>query len=94
MKLSHLTKSFFIGTIAASVLVLPLTLSASAQSPGSTTTPDTTTSVDNDDDGPDLGWLGLLGLIGLAGLRRKPENRVEYRDPNVDPRTTTRSDYR
>lgn len=95
MQLSHLTKSLLVGTIAASTVILPLSVSALAQTSGSTTTPDTTdTTTYSDDNDFDWGWLGLLGLIGLAGLKRRPEDRTEYRDPNVDPRTVTRSDYR
>jgi MYXO-CTERM domain-containing protein len=39
----------------------------------------TTTRVDDDDDGPDLGWLGLLGLAGLFGLRRR-DDRPHHTD--------------
>jgi hypothetical protein len=87
-----LWKTFWIGAIAASLSTFPL-LPASAQTntaPG--VAPDTTTDIDDDDDGFDWGWLGLLGLIGLAGLKRKPEDRTRYPDP-VNT-TTTRSDYR
>ena len=44
-----------------------------------------TSSVDNDDDGPDLGWLGLLGLAGLGGLMRR-----DHHKHTVDDRHTHR----
>ena len=64
----------------AAVLLAGTSVAALAQ--GTATTPGATpgavaTTVDDDDDGFDLGWLGLLGLIGLAGLRgRKHEQHV------------------
>lgn len=75
----------------------PDTTGTTTTVPGTTgTTTDTTiTDVEDDNDGFDWGWLGLLGLLGLAGLARKPEERVQYRDPaDVDPASTTRQDYR
>jgi MYXO-CTERM domain-containing protein len=119
MKISKLTKPFWISAIAMGLITAPLALSSSATgtapgttAPGTTdttgttttvpgaadttTAPDTTTTtVEDDNDGFDWGWLGLLGLLGLAGLARKPEERVQYRDPaDVDPASTTRPDYR
>jgi MYXO-CTERM domain-containing protein len=117
MKISKLTKSFWVSAIAMGLLTAPLALSSSATgtapdttgTTGTTTAPDTTgttttvpgavdtttTDVEDDNDGFDWGWLGLLGLLGLAGLARKPEERVQYRDPaDVDPASTTRPDYR
>ena len=96
MKLSMfnkaLSKALCTGAAAASIATLAFTLPATAQTdtvPGDTTTD---TVVEEEDDGFDWGLLGLLGLLGLAGLARKPEERVQYRDPNV-PASTTRSDY-
>lgn len=100
MKVSNLTKAACAGAFAITVAALPFAKPVSAQT--DTTAPTTTdpsiqTPVDteDDDDGFDWGLLGLLGLLGLAGLARKPEERVQYRDPNVDPAATssTRSDY-
>lgn len=92
-------KSNFIKAVGASVLtlsmgILPLTLSAQAQSttdPGATTAPTTTTS-DSDHNGFDWGWLGLIGLAGLAGLAGKKRNDepTAYRDPNAPGGTTYR----
>lgn len=94
MKLSMinkaLTKVLWTGAAAATITTLSFTLPAAAQTdavPG-----DDTAVVEDEDDGFDWGLLGLLGLLGLAGLARKPEERVQYRDPNVTA-STTRSDY-
>ncbi|MDZ8259354.1 WGxxGxxG family protein [Nostoc sp. ChiQUE01b] len=90
-------KSNFITAVGAGVLtlsmgILPLTLSAQAQTnndPGATTAPTTTTNDRNDFD---WGWLGLLGLFGLAGLTGNKRNHepVAYRDPNAPSATTYR----
>jgi len=91
-------KSNFITAVGAGVLtlsmaVLPLTLSAQAQTttdPGANTTSGTTTY--NDRNGFDWGWLGLIGLAGLAGLGgKKSENQpTAYPDPNAPGATTYR----
>ena len=93
-------KSNFITAVSAGVLslsigVLPLTLSAQAQTttdPGANTGSGTTT-YNNDRNGFDWGWLGLIGLAGLAGLGgKKRENEpTAYRDPNA-PGTSTYKD--
>ncbi len=76
--------------LAASLSILPLSMSANAQSTtDGTSTTQTTTGVNNDgtyrrDNGFDWGWLGLLGLAGLAGLAgKKREEPARYRDPNA-----------
>jgi hypothetical protein len=102
-ELSRLMKSNFITAIGAGVLtlsmaVLPLTLSAQAQTttdPGSTssgTSTSGTTTYNDDRNGFDWGWLGLIGLAGLAGLGgKKSENQpTAYRDPNAPSATTYR----
>lgn len=104
MKKLPMAKPMWIGAIVLSIMTMPLTLSASAQTPTepapgtapTTTEPAPTTTVAEDDDGFDWGLLGLLGLLGLAGLTRRRDDRTYYRDPNVDPTTTTttHSDYR
>ncbi|MEH2241969.1 WGxxGxxG family protein [Nostoc sp.] len=91
-------KSNFIKAVGAGVLtlsmgILPLTLSAQAQTttdPGVNTTPRTTTY--DDRNGFDWGWLGLIGLAGLAGLAGKKLNDepTAYRDPNAPGGTTYR----
>jgi hypothetical protein len=94
-------KSNFITAVGAGVLtlsigILPLTLSAQAQTTndtgatGTTTTAPTTTIDDRNDF--DWGWLGLLGLFGLGGLAGKKNDRepVAYRDPNAPSATTYR----
>lgn len=80
----NLTKAVSAGALTASLAILPLTLSAQAQTnttdPGVNTAPrTTTTSTYREDDGFDWGWLGLLGLLGLAGLAGK--NRREETNP-------------
>ncbi|MEH2252604.1 WGxxGxxG family protein [Nostoc sp.] len=91
-------KSNFITAVGAGVLtlsmgILPLTLSAQAQTttdPQVNTAPRTTTS---DRNGFDWGWLGLIGLFGLAGLagKKRDNEPTTYRDPNA-PGTTTYRD--
>lgn len=93
-------KSNFITTIGAGVLtlsmgILPLTLSAQAQTttePGVNTAPRTTTYDDRNDNDFDWGWLGLLGLAGLAGLagKKRDNEPTAYRDPNAPGATTYR----
>ena len=101
-ELSQIMKSNFIRAIGAGVLtlsmgILPLTLSAQAQTttdPGANTGSGTTTYNNdrNDRNGFDWGWLGLIGLAGLAGLGgKKSENQpTAYRDPNAPSATTYR----
>ncbi|MEH2167941.1 MAG: WGxxGxxG family protein [Nostoc sp.] len=91
-------KSNFITAVGAGVLtlsmgILPLTLSAQAQTTndsGATTAPTTTTNEHNDFN---WGWLGLIGLFGLAGLagKKRDPQPTAYRDPNA-PSTTTYRD--
>ena len=90
-------KSNFITAIGAGVLtlsmgILPLTLSAQAQTnndPGATTSSTTTTNHRNEFDWGWLGLIGLLGLGGLAGKKREDQARA-YRDPNAPGATTYR----
>ncbi len=93
---SNFITAFSAGVLSLSIGVLPLTLSAQAQTtndPGANTTSGTTTTTTSDDrNGFDWGWLGLLGLAGLAGLAgKKSENQpTAYRDPNAPGATTYR----
>jgi hypothetical protein len=102
MKLSKLIGT---GALALSLSVLPATIASATTTttaPGTTdtttttapdTTVDTTPAADIEaNDGFDWGWLGLLGLIGLAGLagKKRDDNAVHYREPDV----TTRTGYR
>ncbi|MEH2364032.1 WGxxGxxG family protein [Nostoc sp.] len=90
-------KSNFITAVGAGVLslsmgILPLTLSAQAQTTtdsGATTAP-TTTTYDRKDF--NWGWLGLIGLLGLAGLagKKRDNEPIGYRDPNAPNATTYR----
>ena len=90
-------KSNFITFVGAGVLtlsmgILPLTLSAQAQTTndsGATTAPTTTTNERNDFN---WGWLGLIGLFGLAGLagKKRDPQPTAYRDPNAPSATTYR----
>lgn len=100
MKLSNLSKVVWASTLATSVAVVSVALPGVAQvNTGADTDTGTTETFETDDldaedDGFDWGLLGLLGLAGLAGLMRKNEEPTRYRDPNVDPASTSRSDYR
>lgn len=94
MKISVLNKALWSSAFAASIATLAFALPVKAQT--DTTVPGTDTDtevVETEDDGFDWGILGLLGLAGLAGLSRKRDDRQAYRDPSVDPATSTRSDY-
>ena len=55
-----------------------------AQPAGDTAAAPATTTIDNDDDGINWGWLGLLGLAGLLGLkRREPDTVATTRTANA-----------
>ncbi|MBW4617961.1 MAG: WGxxGxxG-CTERM domain-containing protein [Cyanosarcina radialis HA8281-LM2] len=85
MKKSNWSKLVATGVLAGSLILVPLTLPASAQTgtgQDPTSTPVQDTAVNRDDNDFNWGWLGLLGLIGLAGLARKREEPTRYRDPN------------
>lgn len=96
-ELSQLMKSNFITSVGAGVLalsmgILPVILSAQAQTSndsGATTAPTTTTKDRNDFD---WGWLGLIGLLGLGGLtgKKRSNESTAYRDPNAPGATTYR----
>jgi hypothetical protein len=89
---SNLIKAVGAGVLTLSMGILPLTLSAQAQTttdPGVNTTPTTTTYDRNDFDWGRLGLIGLLGLGGLAGKKRDHEPTA-YRDPNAPGATTYR----
>lgn len=104
MKLSNVSKVVSAGVVAASLAVVPFTLSAQAQNnaPG-TSAPDQNNSsgtsgqvqtADYNNDF-DWGWLGLLGLAGLAGLLpKKRQETVHYTNNEPDVVTRPRSDYR
>ena len=101
MKASSVSKFVGASVIAASLAILPLTVSVQAQTDNNAadTNTQTTGQADTantyDDNNFDWGWLGLLGLAGLAGLLPKKRQETVYRsnnDPNVG--VGTRSDYR
>jgi LPXTG-motif cell wall-anchored protein len=71
---SNLPKVLGASILSLSMVVLPLTLSASAQVNTPSAEPEGV--YENDDNNSDWGWLGLLGLIGLAGLggKKRHEN--------------------
>ncbi|WP_193195446.1 WGxxGxxG family protein [Nostoc sp. MG11] len=88
----NFTKAVGAGVLTLSMGIMPLTLSAQAQTttdPGVNTAPRTTTYERNDFD---WGWLGLIGLLGLAGLagRKRDDEPTRYRDPNTPGATTYR----
>ena len=78
--------------LAAFLLMLALVsfvaLPATAQDTGTGTGTTTGTYQDQDDDGPDMGWLGLLGLAGLLGLKKR--NPEVHRDTAARTTTATR----
>ncbi|HEY9668997.1 MAG TPA: WGxxGxxG family protein [Coleofasciculaceae cyanobacterium] len=101
MKLSNFSRLFSAAVLTASLSVMPLALSAKAQTgdSGTYTQSQETVAVEDDND-TDWGWLGLLGLLGLAGLlgkkRRATPDAVHTdrvsREPDVVVRD--RTDYR
>lgn len=111
MKFSKLAKTVCTGAMLATVATFSVVLPGVAQDVVPEANPDindptltndqpfgTDTDIVEEEEGFDWGLLGLLGLIGLAGLARKPEQRVQYRDPADTTTTTTgtstgRSDY-
>lgn len=82
------------GILTLSMGILPLTLSAQAQTTTTTTDPGVntapTTTINDDRNDFDWGWLGLVGLLGLAGLagRKRDDEPARYRDPNATGATT------
>jgi MYXO-CTERM domain-containing protein len=107
MKISSFSKFVGASVIAASLAILPLTVSAQGQT--DTTAPDTynrTNTVETADtyenNDSDWGWLGLLGLAGLAGLLPRKRRETVYRsdhnsysrDNEPDVVVRSRSDYR
>lgn len=78
------------GILSLSMAILPLTLSAQAQT-NAQTTPDAgvntapTTTINDDRNDFDWGWLGLFGLLGLAGLagKKRDDEPTRYRDPSA-----------
>jgi MYXO-CTERM domain-containing protein len=73
------------GVLAASLLLLPLTMPTFAQTRDTAPAPNTQVA-ETHDDNDNTGLWGLLGLAGLAGLigRRR---RVEAVHSYTDPRT-------
>ena len=65
---------------AAAILLFTCAAPAVAQTSAEPATAPVATTVDDEDEGFDLGWLGLLGLAGLLGLRRKAD--VHVRSPD------------
>jgi hypothetical protein len=95
----HFNKVIGATALAASLSILPVSMSAHAQTTtdngASTTAPSTRVTTDSTvqrDNGFDWGWLGLLGLLGLAGLagKKHAEEPARYRDPNAVGSTTYR----
>ncbi|MCA1992042.1 MAG: WGxxGxxG-CTERM domain-containing protein [Coleofasciculus sp. S288] len=94
MKFSSVSKFLGAGAIAASLVVVPLTLPAQAQDNAPDTTaqpvPPNPLPEHTERDDRDWGWLGLLGLAGLAGLagRKRPET---VHHVNGEPGASVRS---
>ncbi len=98
MQKSSLIKFISAGILATSVLIIPMTSPASAQTSGTgtngttgTTGTTTTTNYDNNNYNPGLwGLTGLLGLFGLLGRRKEEAHTTTrrddtpvYRDPSI-----------
>jgi MYXO-CTERM domain-containing protein len=87
MKVSSFSKFVGASVIAASLAILPLTVSAQGQTdttaPGTynRTTGDVNTANTYDDNDSDWGWLGLLGLAGLAGLLGRNRRETVHTHP-------------
>lgn len=99
MKHFDLSKTVGASILAASLTVMPLSLSASAQTntPPNTTTEDTsrptidTTPFQETNDGNNnWGWLGLVGLLGLLNLLRKPKQPVHQSEPDTINRSSSK----
>jgi MYXO-CTERM domain-containing protein len=87
---SNLPKIIGISVLSISTMVLPLTLSASAQ----VTNPGVERTDVYEDDDSDWGWLGLIGLAGLAGLAGKKRHTPTTTNTYQDNDPVTRSNYR
>ncbi|MEW6494073.1 MAG: WGxxGxxG family protein [Cyanobacteriota bacterium] len=98
MKISSFSKLISASLIAASLAILPSTVSAQAQTdtaPNTYEQPVGDVDAVNTDNDSDWGWLGLLGLAGLAGLIPRKRQETVYRtDTEPDVVTRSRSDYR
>ncbi len=97
MKISIVSKFVSAGVVAASLAVVPFTLSAQAQNTDTGTYNNRSGSVQtaNNDNDFDWGWLGLLGLAGLAGLiPKKRQETVHYSNTDPDVVARSRSDFR
>lgn len=95
MKSNFLVNWMGTSILALSMAILPLTLSASAQTTtqNDPTTPATTTTT-AENDGFDWGLLGLLGLIGLAGLKKSDrDTSSSYSDRTATPSTSSNPRY-
>ena len=77
----------FIFTVAVIAVAVTLTFApvfAQDAGPGAPANDTTTANANQDDDGPDLGWLGLLGLVGLGGLMRRDRHDHGHNDRAVN----------
>ena len=61
-----------IASIAVLIFCLELNTPVLAQTGGGS---DTSTTMNDDDNDVDYGWVGLFGLLGLLGLRKKDDKR-------------------
>jgi MYXO-CTERM domain-containing protein len=65
-------KLFIIATVVVSlVLTFAPAFAQDTRDTGPTTGTATADYREDDNEGPDFGWLGLLGLVGLGGLMRR-----------------------
>lgn len=100
MKISNFSKFIGAGVIAASLAILPSTVSAQVDvAPNTYERPVGDVNAITTENDFDWGWLGLLGLAGLAGLAGRKRRDVDTvytdrvtREPDVV--TRREPDYR
>ena len=100
-----MTRYIRASVLALSLLVMPLALSATAQTGGATPgqggygtgQPGSATTGQGQgygaagyDDGNDWGWLGLFGLLGLVGLLRRPQRTHDEQPHRSQPAANIR----
>ena len=92
MKFSNVSKFVGAGVVAASLAIVPLTVSAQTQdtAPGTENNRSGEVQTADNDNDFDWGWLGLFGLAGLAGLLPKKRHETVSRTDN-DPDVVMRS---
>jgi MYXO-CTERM domain-containing protein len=91
MKPRVLFKVIRTGMLLACLAIVPMIMTATAQTPTATPYTSARTETYDRDGGSNWGWIGLLGLAGLLGLLRRRETSDRDRVRTTD--TTGRSNY-